>query len=945
MIAPLKTLISSFQRRCGVARALVMAAVIATLSSGGLWGQTTNRSAVNSAPPQSVPPASTEPSAEDALFEAALKALETGGELVKHAEAEFAAFVGKFPNSGRIPEAFLRRAQCRFKLNDPQGALTLLESGQGKAGKLADEYLFWIAESWLRLGQFEAAEKDFARLLKEHPGSARALEASYGQAEAVLKRKDYDKVITLLRDPKGAFRVNVARRPKDEAVSLGLLALGEALLSSGRAQEYATGVSSELFERIESDANASIELKWRWHLLEYRNAMAEKQYDSADVSANNLIHLSAQIVDAEWRAESIERKAEVMIALNRADEAVETYRLALAPEIPLARRREAMDRIVDLRAAQNKNVEGIAYLRMIATNFPSAPDLDQVHLRMGELGFEEFAVNSSGATNLTPALLASTTNYLGLAKAEFDAVIQKFTNSVYQGRALLRRGECFELVGEDAKALADFSRAAAKAAAVTNLALRARAFCKAGDASFKLTNYLAAATNYQAALDGAVDLPEVKAELGGRAVYQMANAAVRLMDLRLARTALNRLRADFAGSEFHGRAALMVGQALNDAGEHDQALEIYIQSQEAIGKSGMKSSLTSELMLASAATYSSKGDWPHAIAAVEAWIAAEDNVNDPLKARAEFELGRLNALSGSVSNAFGIYTNFVETRKTNQLSAHAHLWLGDFYFNQGADSAHLAEKHYQLVFQNTNWPASDLTWRAQFQAGRCATLRQGRNEARDFYFSKLAENKNAPGEWRARALFAIGDTFVEEGGGPARWTKAINVFNEIVDNHTNAMVHPLALGRIGDCNLQLAGSGEPKRYDDAAAFYRRVMDHPAADVSARCRAAFALGSALEGKARLATPPDPELLGAAREQWSAVYRSKLVNPDKGERPDVYWRERSALALARSLAESGDAATSVAVLRGLKRDLPHLQSQLEREIRQLTERSAKGAAGPN
>jgi TolA-binding protein len=875
-----------------------------------------------------------ESSVEESLFVAAMKALDTGGELVKHAEAEFAVFLEKFPQSGRAPEATLRQAQCRFNLGDCKGALTLLQTGYTKAGDWTDEYLFWISECLLRERDFRGAETGFAQLLRDFPESGRALAAAYGYADALLKQKKYADVIALLSAPEGVFRVEAARKPKDETVVLGLLALGEAYLSGGRAADY-PAVSAELFEKIESDPGAAIELKWRWHHLEYRNSMAEKQYEKAVASAENLVHLSGEIVDAEWRAESIVRKAEAQLALERIDDAVETYRQALAPGMPKSRQREALNRIVMLRRDQNKNAEAIRYLRMIETNYPSAPDLDLVFLTVGELSLEAFEADETRTVPLSPALLQTTTNYLGLAKAQFDALISRHAASVHLGAGLLHRGECHELVGDNKAALKAFAAAAEAARARTNRALLARALCKVGDAHFKLTNHLAAATNYQAALVSSRGLPETLDELGGRALYQTANAGIRMQDLELAREALDRLGAEFPKSPRYARAALMVGQAMNGAGQYDDSLQVYSKCLETIEKAGENPPAKAELMLAMSSTYGSMGDWPHAIAAVEAWLGAEGNAGHPLGGRAEFELGRLRALSGDATNAFASFTNFVTRWKTNELAAHAHFWLADHYFNQGEDSAHLAEKHYQLVFQNTNWPSSELTWRAQFQAGRCALMRQGRNEARDYYFKKLVENRAAPSEWRARALYAIGDTFAEEGGSE-RWSKAINAFNEIVDNYTNAMVHPLALGRIGDCNRQMGGLGEPKRYDDAMGHYQLVVDHPRADVTTRSQAMFGLAEACQAKARLSAPPDAALLAKARKLLSEVFRSTRVDVSKGERPDPYWVERAGRALSSALAENGDASASVSVLEGLKRELPHLRVVLDREIKALKER---------
>lgn len=905
----------------------------------------------SSNPPEVNPAVAATPTAsitEENLFKAASKALEDGGALLENAEQDFAAFIDQFPQSPRVPAAVLGQAQSHFKRGKEKEARELLAGRIAAAGKLTDEYLYWIAECDFRLGKFDEAEKGFAQLLRDYPGSARALEASYGQGEVLLKRKKYPAVIKLLNDPDGVFRTQSSLRPKDEIGVLGLLTLGEALLAGGRRQEYEGALRSELNHRIDSVDTANIELHWRWRHLEYRNAMAGDQVDKALGYAESLINLAGEMVDKEWLGESVFRKAEALIKLGRVDDAVNAYQDALNPKMPRHWQRQALDQIVVLRISQKKNAESIAFLGQIVTNFPTAPDLDLLHLTIGEISLGEFSDSRTAEVQVSPALLANTTNYLGLARSQFDLLITNFPSSARLDRAFLHRGECFEFAGQDALALRDFSQAAARAEAATNRVLQARAIFKMGDANFKLTNHLAAVTSYQRSLDEFGDLPEVKNGFGSRAIYQMATAAARLNDLHLAQTALKRMRGDYPATEFYGRAALLVGQALNDAGRHDLALTVFSNCITDFEKKAVELPLRSELTLASSVTHSYKGDYAKGIDAVGAWLASDDNKNHPLLPRAQFELGRLYSNAGQLSNAFGVYTHFVVSHRTNQLSSFARQWLADYYFSKIAEddnNAPIAEKYYQIIFQTTNWPASELTYRARFMAGQCAMTRQGWNEARD-YFSALAGDKEAPDEWRARAYFAIGDVIIHDPQGDRveRWSRAINVFNAIVGGFTNTTLHPLALGRLGHCNFQKGSLVNKKHYDDAMVFYQRVIDHPAADAAALSEAKYALGIALQTKARLQDPADKKLLAAARDQWREVYHFEKLNL---ERPDPYWLERATIAFAESLIEDGDAKTSVSVLRRLQRELPHLRDSLEARIKAQTESRKVDpvTAGPN
>ena len=892
-------------------------------------------------PPATNPASAPKPAAptpaitEENLFKAAMKALEDGGALLEYAERDFAAFVAQFPKSPRLPQAVLGQAQTQFKRGKHKEARELLGKRFAAAGKLTDEYLYWIAECELQLQKYKEAEQGFAQLVKDYPGTARSLQASYGQGEALLKQKNYPAVIKLLNDPKGVFRTQAALRPKDEIGVLGLLTLGEALLAGGQLEAYEP-LRSELNHRIDSVDSLSIELHWRWKHLEYRNSMAGKQVEKALGYANSLITMAAEIVDKEWLAESIECKAEALIDLGRADDAVATYQEALDAKMPPHRRREALDRIVVLRIGQKKNAESIDYLGTILTNFPTAPDLDLVHLTIGEMSLDEFVAGRSDPAPVSPEVLDNTTNYLGLAHLRFQQVITNFPDSARLDLAFLHRGECYEFAGEDAKALNDFTSAAARAKATTNRVLQARAIFKMGDAHFKLTNYLAATTNYLRMLDQFGGLAEIKNSFGDRAIYQIATAAVRLNDLHLAQTALGRMRTDFPVSELHERAALLVGQALNNAGENDRALTVVLSCIEDFEKNGAKLALRPQLILASSAAYSSMGEFAKGIAVVSDWLKSVEKTKHPLIPRAEFEQGRLNARAGQLTNTVAIYTRFVDAHKTNQLAGYARQWLADYYFNkigENEKNAPIAEKHYQLVFQSTNWPASELTYRARFMAGSCALTRQGWSEARD-YFSQLAGDKEASDEWRARAYFAIGELTINEPQGDrvGRWSKAINVFNEIDNNYTNTTFHPLALGRLGHCNFQKGGLlKEEQHYDDAISFYQRVLDHPAANVVSRSEARYAMGFALKAKAGMKNPPDPKLLVAARDEWRKLYHYEKENQ---ERPDPYWMERATRAFAQSLIDDGDEQTAVSVYRRLQMDLPHLHDSLEARIKSLT-----------
>jgi len=124
-------------------------------------------------------------SAENRAYAAALKSF--GGGWWARAEAEFAEFAQEYRKSERRPEAILRWAQARYRQTNSSGAVQLLSANIDQAGKLADEYQFWIGEAHFQSSNYLAAAEAYARLVREFTNSPRRLPAAYDEALALSK--------------------------------------------------------------------------------------------------------------------------------------------------------------------------------------------------------------------------------------------------------------------------------------------------------------------------------------------------------------------------------------------------------------------------------------------------------------------------------------------------------------------------------------------------------------------------------------------------------------------------------------------------------------------------------------------------------------------------------------------------------------------------------------
>ena len=100
------------------------------------------------------------------------------------AEKYFAEFIQNFTNSARVPEAILYRARAALRQQQIKAATALLTTNAARAGALADQYQYWLAEAHRQSSNYQAAAEGYARLMRDFPASSLLLEASFGEALA-----------------------------------------------------------------------------------------------------------------------------------------------------------------------------------------------------------------------------------------------------------------------------------------------------------------------------------------------------------------------------------------------------------------------------------------------------------------------------------------------------------------------------------------------------------------------------------------------------------------------------------------------------------------------------------------------------------------------------------------------------------------------------------------
>ena len=850
---------------------------------------------------------------EESAFNAAARSFQ--GSFYDRADRELGAFIQAFPASERLGEALLLQAQARFQLKKYDEVIALLSPRLAPPGKGTDKYRFWLAEAHFQRGDYPSAAAAYAQLVKDFPDSSLRSEACFGEAMSWFKLGNLTNTVQLLRQPDGVFQKVAQASPNDPSVVRGYLLLGEALLLQ---QEYRAAE-----ETLNLLVNRSLppELDWQRQYLLVRVQLADLRPEAALKSVTNLLALTVSAGLPAWQPQAVALQGEVLQKAGQPAAAIQAYELNLAEGLEAEQRRQAMLKIIELNLAQNQVTQAVQRLEKFLADHPKDPLLDLTHFTLGELrlrGFYDSRTNPPLQTNL-----------LQQAQADFDRVISAYTNSSLLGKAYLNRGWCLWEAQKIPASLVAFTNAVARLPASE---AQAAAWLKAADARYQMRDWAGAREEYRRLLAAYAAFAGLPSSIPETALAQVVALSVELNDGAGATETLAQLLSRFPGGQWAERSLLRVGQLQNRIGHPIEARQLYTNFVQRFPNS----SLLPEVQMARARTFVTESDWPAALDGYRTWI--EQYTNHADVAQAEFDRAWIYDQAHQETNAFGWFTNFIGRFPRHRLKLVAQQWVGNYYFRR--DDYVKAEENYQRLYQQTNWPASELTYQARMMAGQAAFARVSFEDAKKYFttlINLLIADTNSPPALLPEAYYRLGDTYVELAPRDAtnalsRFGEAIIAFSKIPETHR---LWPVALGRRADCNFQLASQEPPDlaRLTNALSFYTKSMTSPLADVRVRSLAEIALAIVLEWQAQLAlTPPDQKaaLVDQALQHYLNVVFEKNLNTAKGERPDAFALQMAGFEAGRLVEAQKSWDQALKLYQKLLESLPVLRPTLEKKI---------------
>jgi TolA-binding protein len=864
-------------------------------------------------------------------------------ELWDRADQDLAGFIKQYPESAHVSEAILLQAQSRFQLKRFKAVIDLLGEKLSTSGAQLDAYHYWIAEAQFQLGNFPAAAEAYAQLLKQSPNSPLRLKAAYGEAFARFKLGDIAGTIELLQKPESSFQRSASQSPAEESAVRGYLLLGEAL-SQQKNYAAATAVLTQLGEHASMP-----ELNWQRQYLLGMIDLASEQAEAALARTTNLLAIATAAGKPLLQAASLKLQAEILES-KEPESALQAYdRIAQIRSLPSEQIRQAVLKSVDLAVGLNRLTNAIGRLQayLALTNSVADPSLDLIRLTLGELHLKQHYKLAAERTNAVQSLTASS-HPIQQARRQFDLLINAHTNSPLLGKAYLNRGWClWEEArlpgGEDRlpEGLAAFQQAAKH---LTNSEDQAVARFKWADCQFLQRDFTNAIANYRVLVTSYDSMPAVKAKLFDQALYQLIRACLEIKDISSARTALNRVLAEFGTSPLADDSMLLFGQALLEAGRAKEAREIFTEFSRRFPDSELKP----EAELGVARSHAQEADWPSAVRYYQTWV--QTHTNHLARPQTEFDLALANYKAGQETNALALFTDLVAKFPSSKLAPLAQLWIADYYFSQGPfvqGAYQQAEEKYQhkIFSQNTNAPSPHLPYRARLMTARAALFRQAYSNAHRHVtnlISALNLDSNAPPHLLSEALFLwatidLNEPTTDEANRHAKFDSAILKLRKVKDGP----LEPRARCLIGYCYMQRAAS-DAQYYPKAAEELSQVIDLPAADTATRSEARYLLANVLEKQAMDPVRTEEErrkLQHDALDYYLDVIYGKGASVEPKSEPDVYWVNRAGLS-AGALAERLQIFPQARrIYERLRETLPSLRETWDKKLESLPH-EAKG-----
>jgi len=772
-----------------------------------------------------------EPTREESRFiEVGRKKMED--RLYEQAESDLRALLAQFPQSEFREEAMWLLARCLFKQGRLVESIELLETQRAVTGDAwQDDYLALLGEAQLKSGRGDAALKTYETLLTRFPLSNLAPHARYGMARAWLQQGNFESAEAILRV--------LQDDPNPGLASQARLALGASLILQKKfdpAFELLT-----LIAREEKDGSTRLEALFALGEMEMereRYATARPHFES--VAKNDRPEAQHLLPMALFHLGRIEEVAQNWTA------AAKHYENAFRKGDDPSHQLKCVDRLTGIHLKLGKPEVLAEMLKQWAD--------DHEQTRLGEALLLEIGIVWRRAGQGDQAIVA------------FQQFFKKYPAGHLTDRAHFNFGWVFLDDKKYESAASEFVQAAEAAVQSRNPDLQADAWLKVGDLQLDQQKSAEAAEAYARAAQVKGADP-AKTEQG---LYQAALAnsrAGKATDV-LALQAIHTTQ--YPGGKYATEFLLLVADAHRRLGDMTRVAETY----KIILDRNPESPHAAETWLGHAQALFSVDKFKDAYERFS--LFQERYPKHELTPRAL--LGRAQCLDrmDQTDKALRELESLVQNHPKTSAAAEAQFWLGaHFDQNKRYD---LAQEKFEILCRN--FPDHPLAPEATYFAARAA-FRLGQKDEDIGRLLRALNDRYPNSPWIFDGRLLDADLQTRKG----RFQEALLIFDDLARAYEKASTLELATrmldvhGRRGECLRQL------KRYNDAIAAFKIIVESPKADAALRNQACVELGKTYENA--------QNLIEAVGWYLKPLYEPAPAGAARQER-DSYWVCKGALA---------------------------------------------------
>ncbi len=680
----------------------------------------------------------------------------------------------EFPQNARQTEGHLLEGQCYFFKKEYLKAFAVFQE-LAKKSEYKDVVLFWLGETYLKVGDHVKAREQYRQLIDGYANSIYAPQSYYSLGWSYFEKADYEAA-------RQAFLKVVELFPSSNLAEDSLFKAGECDYNAAR---YETAVVTfakyqTTYPASARQAEAFFNIAESYYYLEQYEKAADF-YGKARTAATDPRTALNAMIGCGW---SFLKKGDMVAALKAFDDAQAHARVNKIPEDDILLGKAS------LFTAQEKYAEAAASYGEVIERFPGSGRVAESYLGRANAfylsaaypkavtDYEKlvslFSGNAAYQKTVEKAKFGLAWTYL--KSGDIDRSIESFTDVVnttesrtVKVSALTQIGDAYQEAGKTDQAIAAYDRILKE---MPDTAYSDYVQYRLGVALLKAGQLDAAILSFQAL---AANYPGSKSLLESR--YYLGAAYFKKKDWAAAADILEGFIKSGGAGEFASEARQLEALALFNARKYDRALKVFSEMKKIFPD---KPLIQQNADLGIAKTTYEAGDTKAAMDMFRGLVARYAGSEASLEAL--LWMGAHAMTTGAYDKAVEYYTQALEATPQQAKSGFAHFELARAYLSQGAFEK--AVEHYRAADLSGD---AELSTKARLAIAEIFSRGMDPAKAIEVYRTIV---QTSP-DYKRDALVRI-----------AQISRKTGLYNDEVKSYTDALAAPGGVSSVTDAQIQ-----------------------------------------------------------------------------------------------------------------------------------------------